>query len=288
MIEAHIKRTVRLKRGCRICLLGLLTMTASTFGEMQAEPGTSRFEIGPEIFRYDYEEPDLMTLKGTMVGIDARWVWTGPRVRTTGQRDALLFGVHGRYAVGEADYDGQLLDEANTPYQVRGIDSTSYELRLLAGYAPQLTDERHTSVWIGFGYRFKDDDSSFDPAGYLRESTYRYFPIIVQHQWTTGDRHRWVMQVEYDLFISGDHVTDLSSIGGPRLSKAQNSGYGVRASLGWIGQSERFEWIVEPFVRYWDIKDSEVVRVTDGRQRFEFFEPANQTWEIGLGGRLIF
>ncbi len=272
----------------RVSLIGLLLSTAPVLGETQSQPGFSRFEIGPEIFRYEYEEPGLMTLKGTMLGIDARWFWTGPRVRPTGQRDALLFGVHGRYAAGEADYDGQLLDEANTPYQVSGIDSTSYELRLLAGYAPQKTEDRFTALLIGFGYRFKDDDSSFDPAGYLRESTYRYIPIIFKHQWSTSERHSWIFQFEYSLFISGEHVTDLSSSDGPRLPKTQNNGLGWRASAGWLGQSERFEWVVEPFVRYWDIDDSEVVRVTDGRQVFEFIEPANRTWEFGVGARLIF
>lgn len=255
-----------------------------------------RWEIGPDAYFYQYEEPGVMELDGLMYGVLGRVSWLIPRMREIHRDegeagplfkdDLLVFRIEGRYAVGEADYDGALLDD--TPYKVSGIDSSSYEFRLLAGYAPGVQHDRMTAFYIGFGYRFKDDDSSFDPAGYKRESTYRYIPILLEHTRTLQNGNDLAFTVEYDHLMSGEQVSDLTSVGGDKLTNDQSSGYGLRGSVAYSGSAQRFDWVIEPYIRYWDIDDSDVALLTDGVSVMGFYEPENNTVELGVSARMVF
>ena len=262
-----------------------------------------RFEIGPELFWYAYEEPGLMDMEGWLYGVDARLSFYHPRVRQIEQpgdtaddqppmmrvrREQFIFVLHGRYAQGKTDYDGALLDEARTPYTISSIDATTYEVRLLAGYAPFMTDTAYTAFFLGFGYRYKDDDSSFDPAGYKRESTYRYLPVALRHYRQTAGGQHWAFSLEYAHLMSGEQISDLRPFDGPRLRKKQNDGFGLRAAAALSGATGRFDWTLEPFVRYWDIDDSELVFVRTPGGVAVFLEPENTTWEVGLSARFVF
>lgn len=260
----------------------------------------SRFEIGPEMFHYHYKESGLMEMDGILMGVDGRWTWYNPRLRhnelpnqhddqppsTSTRQEKLIFHIHGRYAQGQTDYDGQLLDSANTPYRISGIDASTFELRALAGYAPYVSGEAYTAFSIGFGIRFKDDDSSFDPSGYKRESTYRYVPIAVRHTRHSSGGNQWSFALEYDHLMSGDHVTTLPGERGIR--KHQSSGYGIRASFAINGSTGRLDWTLEPFARYWNIEDSNFVFVRTPVGIIQLYEPANTTLELGASVRVLF
>ncbi len=259
-----------------------------------------RFEIGPELFYYAYEEPGVMEMDGWLYGVDARFSWYHPRLRRierasdepdappeiTVRHEKIIFMAQGRYAQGETDYDGALMD--GTPYKVSGIDATTYEFRLLAGYAPFVTETSYTAFYLGFGYRYKDDDASFDPAGYKRESTYRYIPVALRHHREQAHGRYWTFSLEYDFFLSGEQVSDLRPFGGPRLRNTQNDGFGLRAAVALSGTTVQFGWTIEPFIRYWDIDDSEIVFVRAADGVAAFLEPENDTLEAGLSVRLVF
>ena len=260
-----------------------------------------RWEIGPEWFWYYYEEPGLMDLTGWMLGLDGRVTWVIPRRSVlerrneagdlealSGRLDYMLVRLHGRYAAGKADYDGSLLDEARTPYTISNIDASSYEVRFLVGYAPHVRAGHYIAFLMGYGYRYKEDDASFDPAGYKRESTYRYIPLSVEHVRALRPDRSLAFAVEYDHFMSGEQISDLRPFGGPRLRNRQRSGYGLRAAAAWSGTGPRVDWTVEPFVRYWDIDDSDPLLIRVGPTTAVFYEPENTTVEAGLSVRLLF
>lgn len=259
-----------------------------------------RFEIGPELFHYAYEEPGVMEMDGWLYGVDARYSWYHPRLRRIERpgdepddppsivvrREKIIVQVQGRYAQGETDYDGALMD--GTPYTISGIDATTYEFRVLGGYAFSVTDTSYTAFFIGFGYRYKDDDASFDPAGYTRESTYRYVPLALRHHRESASGLQWTFSFEYDLFLSGEQVSDLRPFGGPQLKNTQNDGFGLRAAAALSGELGNVGWTVEPFVRYWDIDDSDIVIVRSAEGMGAFLEPENDTLELGVSVRLVF
>ena len=284
-----------------LCQPVLMVQAEATANDTLIPPDAwYHFEIGPELFHYYYEEPGLMDMEGWLVGVDARFTWISPRLRQIQQpgsspdaapevilrQQNLIIHLHGRYAFGKTDYDGALLDEFMTPYQINGIDTTTYELRAVAGYAPFVTDQSYTAFFIGFGYRFKDDDSSFDPAGYKRESTYRYIPLVIEHHRHMANGLAWSFSIEYDHLTSGEQVSTLPNL--PGINKRQRSGYGLRGAVALHGTTAQFDWRVEPFIRYWDIADSDSVFLRTREGILEVFEPANTTLEIGLSTRVVF
>lgn len=260
--------------------------------------GSNEWELGPEIYLYDYDEPGLMQFDGALIGFGVRFthfarpakqlppdVEIGEAPARTPMPIQWVFRAEGRYAAGSTDYDGQLQD--GTPTSINNVDATSYEGRALFGLSfprPEAT----TTVFLGMGYRFKGDDSSFSSGGYKRESTYSYIPAVLEHVRLLNNDRELAITGEYDLFLSGDQMSDLSSFGAFKITNRQTSGWGVRASIAYSGLWRRYGWTVEPFFRYWNIVDSDSVYLIDGIYIIEFVEPKNTTTELGVATRIRF
>ena len=126
------------------------------------------------------------------------------------------------------------------------------------------------------GYRYLNDDPSFDPAFYERESNYFYIPIGYEFDADQQAGWSWEGRIEFDLLFWGvqkSHFSDLD----PMLSdieKDQDGGYGYRASIKIQHKSKDVIFAIEPFFRYWDIDKSEIVQ--------GWIEPANETTEYGI------
>jgi hypothetical protein len=260
--------------------------------------GWNEWELGPEIYLYDYNEPGLMKYDGALIGFGVRFTHFAQPAKPLPPDDddaeaparrarpiQWVFRAEGRYAAGSTDYDGQLQD--GTPASINNVDATSYEGRALFGLSFPGPEAR-TTVFLGMGYRFKDDDSSFSSRGYKRESTYSYIPAVLEYVRPLNNDRELAFTAEYDLFLSGDQVSDLSTFGAGKITNSQTSGWGVRASIAYSGLWRRFGWTVEPFVRYWNIEDSESVYLIDGLYIIEFIEPKNTTTELGVATRIRF
>ena len=121
-----------------------------------------------------------------------------------------------------------------------------------------------------------NDDASFDPSGYERESNYLYIPL--GYQFDSSHKVGWSFgaTAEFDLFLWGRQRTHWSDFNPvlPDIDYRQNSGYGYRVSLRFQHKSKDAIFTIEPFFRYWDIDKSEVELGT--------LEPANETLEYGI------
>jgi hypothetical protein len=245
------------------------------------------WEIGPEVYHLKYEEPDVMQDKGTLWSVVASYTyrgWAPVSAETPGGR---MLRAEGRYSCGQVDYDGALSD--GTPYTLDGIDLYTCEFRLLAGrddlvkgtilrelYAGATT--MHT-LYAGIGYRYLNDDSSFDPHGYERESNYLYLPAGIE---TISDlKNDWSLGLtgEFDVLLWGlqkSHLGD-AGVSVDDVENRQDLGYGLRGSIRFCKKGEKADFVIEPFVRYWWIDESEV---SEG-----YFEPENDSTEYGI--RLI-
>ena len=244
-------------------------------------PGLRRqaFDIGPEVYSFEYEEPGLMDEEGIFYGIrlgytDREWVPTSQQaIPSDGGR---MMRAEGRFAYGQVDYDGHLMD--GTPYTTGNIDDWAFEGRFLLG-GDWLTSSALNTLYAGVGYRYLLDKMSSDPVGYDRESNYLYVPVGFQLDssselgWSLG------FNAEFDIFIVGVQRSHLSDIGLLDVDNRQDSGYGYRASVKLQHKSKEAIFIIEPFFRYWDIDRSEI--------EFDIFvgpiwEPANETTEYGI------
>jgi hypothetical protein len=237
------------------------------------------WEIGPEISHITYEEPDVMEEKGFMYGIAASYAY----------HNNLMLKAEGRFSYGQVDYDGQLSD--GTSYTIDGIDDYMLEFRGLAGYDFPVLKATIITPYIGFGYRYLNDDSSFDPAGYERESNYYYSPIGIET--ITKLENGWSIGVtfEYDYFWKGIQKSHLSDVD-PGLNNPendQNDGYGIRGSIKFQKKVERLDFVIEPFVRYWDIKESDNADITYYGTYIGYgCEPKNNSTEFGIKFALKF
>lgn len=252
-------------------------------------------EAGAELFYYHYKEPDVMRNAGTMRGVYTTYTYrpSFDDLLYTGVMN--LYKIEGRYSMGEVDYKAENNDE------LKNIDDWSAELRGILG--KEYVDGPFTTIlYSGMGYRYLNDNSSGRLStvgnvtyyGYQRESNYYYLPVgfefsnRINETWSVGiaGEYDWLA---YGLQIS--HLSDGNQFLSTKNDDAQNeqhNGYGLRASLRLIRESNMADLVFEPFIRYWNIEDSEIVRIFVDGAYTNGLEPENNTVETGIKVSLQF
>ena len=234
-------------------------------------------EIGTEAYYFRYQEPDVMKENGSFYGLTTKYTF----------RDKLMFRVEGRTAAGQVDYknSGSMDD----------INDYTIELRGLGGYDFPIFTKTLVTPYLGVAYRYLNDDArgttSTGALGYQRESNYFYSPIGIETM--TGLKNAWslVFTLEYDYFWRGVQKSHLSDAdrGFNDLENDQNHGYGARGSVRLFKKAKNIDFIIEPFVRYWNIKKSEEENVTFAGVIIGYgYEPKNNTIETGINFALNF
>jgi hypothetical protein len=247
-----------------------LLLTTALFAQEKKEV----WEIAPEIFYMEYEEPGIMTNKGTLLGVGVSYAY----------HKQFMFKLEGRASYGKVDYNS-----TNTGSD-KNIPDTLFEIRGLLGYDIKLSESLTMTPYIGLGYRYLQDDSSgtittTGARGYLRASNYYYNPVgietvmVLDHGWSFG------VTAEYDYFLEGRQKSDLSNANSNYndLTNRQNSGYGVRGSIQIRKHVTDHFYFLEPFINYWEIDKSDDANITHAGVIWGYgWEPKNRTTEMGL------
>jgi opacity protein-like surface antigen len=242
------------------------------------------WEVGGQVARYSYEEPDaFVKLTGNRVGGVGAYTFTDAR--------GLFSRFDLRLSYGSLRYEGSGTQDY--------VPDTILEGRAVAGRDFFPSDSVSLSPFIGLGYRYLYDDlqgyTSTGASGYRRYSNYLYAPVGLTMRFRAADR--WVVAptIEYDWFIRGRQESKLSDAGPvdlgdgvarvyPDISNTQRHGRGYRASL----MFEKDHWTFGPWMHYWNIKESDPVVVTTSTLIIRFTEPANWTREYGVELRYRF
>jgi hypothetical protein len=234
------------------------------------------WEFGPDAYYYRYREPD-MKQTGYFYGVEGAYTYRNWMPAYPTYSDIkMMVRAEGRYDWGVVDYDGELQNtetDETIPYAVDNKHDSIGEFRLLFGPEFPKADVVDT-IYSGVGYRVLKDDQSGDPFGYDRRSTYLYWPIGFTTLRNLSGKWLLSLNAEFDLLLWGKQSSDLSGFGFGTIHNDQNSGYGVRGAVGFEYTTKDVAVIIQPFIRYWDIAESEV---DNG-----FVEPKNNTTEIGL------
>lgn len=242
------------------------------------------WEIGPEVSYIKYKEPGVMETKGLMHGVAGSYTYRGWIPISAEESKPLykrMLKAEGRFSYGEVDYDGALLN--GMPYAINSIDDYVLEFRGLVGYDfPQEVSNRNSieglgTIYTGIGYRYLNDDSSFDPAGYERESNYLYAPIGVESIFALDNSWSFAVTVEYDAFLWGKQKSHLGGVFGT-IKNRQKQGHGVRGSIEFQRKGKKVDFVIKPFIRYWYVDESEV----DYAGGLAWVEPENHSTEYGL------
>lgn len=254
----------------------------------------TQFEAGPEAYYFRYAEPNFMKEKGYMYGAFAEYTYrTNWNYHVRSLEDAFtdgnkinMFRFEGRFAAGEVDY------ESEGTGTIDNIDDLNFEVRLVAGYDLPFNADSTTRLTPIFGvaYRYLNDDtggrlSTTGAAGYERESNYFYLPAGLEFH--TECPQGWFLELaaEYDIFVGGkqkSHFEDVSS-GYNTIENDQHDGFGARGSIKLGKRTEKIDFFVEPFFRYWNIDDSDISGITfNGTLVGAGVEPENNTHEYGV------
>lgn len=127
--------------------------------------------------------------------------------------------------------------------------------------------------------------TSTGALGYERESNYFYSPVGLEFMTQVTNKWSFGTMLEYDHFWRGWQKSNLSGVNRNYndLENTQDDGYGLRASLKALRHGENMDFIVEPFVRYWNIKQSDNKDITYAGTVIGFgYEPKNNSTEFGV------
>ncbi|OGW98450.1 MAG: hypothetical protein A2Z81_08360 [Omnitrophica WOR_2 bacterium GWA2_45_18] len=250
---------------------------ANTLQDEAPEKSKKTFELGTEASWIKYEEPDVMEEEGVMGGLNAslseRWA------------NHVVVQADGHINWGSVDYD------SNGTGSIDNISDFLGEARVSAGYDFYVLEASRVTPYVGFGYRYLLDEiggetSSTGALGYDRESNYFYVPIGFETQTAINDSWRLGFTLEYDLFISGKQKSHLEDAiaGLDTLENDQDEGWGARGSIRLTKVSDRFDFFLEPFVRYWNIAQSDTKSITYSGTPIGVvgYEPKNNSTQGGV------
>ncbi len=244
------------------------------------------FDLGYEPYFYQYWESIPIKITGMMNSYYANYAYRPSESNPLNNTVVNTYLFDFRYAFGKATYKGSGVskDEENYNMEIRGMLGKDY----------LLMDDVLFTPYFGFGYRYlynvaNDIRTSDGHYGYDRRSYYYYLPLgfkinvpHLQGPWSAA------FNGEYDIFLRGVQNSDLNAVSPyagvnyPNLSNRQTGGFGIRGSVRLMYSTPKLDFYLEPFMRYWNIDDSEIKTETspDGTS-FTGLEPHNTTKEIG-------
>ena len=217
--------------------------------------------IGAEIYNFKYEE-SIMDEEGIFYGFNLDFTmrpWAADLQADSPPDGGPMFGIEGRAAFGQVDYDGELDD--GTPLTVNNIDDYVLEVRGLIGM-DRLAGEAIHNLYVGLGYRYLNDGLAVHPAGYERESNDLY---IFQWQSLAGVGSQYVGP----WWVDSPWLVRRPALGLPPLRNAgiryfdgdyegavpANLASGLRGRDPHSDRGRRFEPIIHPRSPSWAMKD---------------------------------
>ncbi|MCL2161107.1 MAG: hypothetical protein FWH56_04370 [Betaproteobacteria bacterium] len=279
---------------------GLLLGVVSSFAFMatsfaQDAGKIHNFSIAPEISSYEYKEPGLMKLSGTMYGVSAEYLNNGGVGRI---KNSIPIQLRGRfnYMQGDLQYDGHVANiytGERWSYKAEKKEKNYFfDTAFLGGVEFKLSEKLSVSPYSGFGYRYLLDDnsseSSKNPYPHKRKQTYYYMPIGADWKVPLASGWSLAFNTELDVLLRGKNTTNRYQTRYNPYSEnsernyRQKSGYGLRLSAKAEKNLQSVGVFAEPFFRYWDIAKSNTIRWEDGGYIYESHEPKNKTTEYGL------
>jgi hypothetical protein len=229
------------------------------------------FSLGTEISYIKYNEP-YVEEKGVMYGIVGSYAY----------HNKLMAKLEGKFAYGQMEYDGETW--GGIPLTVSDIPDYMLELRALLGYDFVVKAVTITPN-LGIGYRWlQDNGQKQSNSGYERNSNYCYLPIGIEtvaklaNGWSLG------ANMEFDVFLYGKQRSELSNVdsGYNDPENDQKQGYGARGSISVEKKGKKIGFIIEPYIRYWNVKESGYAYLTSNGIPIGYIvEPNNDSTEIG-------
>lgn len=244
-----------------------------------------QFEVGTQISRIAYREPGAgMSSKGMAYGLFGVYNYRMPG-EYLAARILNVYHLDLNFDFGQMEYTGS--------GRVDNIVDVIIEPRIWVGKDFVFAQDSRCTPYVGLGYRYLMDNfggkiTSTGHYGYDRRSQYLYIPAGIE--WTLVPAYGWELKLngEYDLFLHGWQTSYIHQVPTgtpgetyPDLDNDQTRGYGLRGSVDLIKKGDKMNYVVSPYVRYWNIRQSRVQTASNQFGTIEGYEPANTSLAIG-------
>jgi hypothetical protein len=263
-----------------LIVIGALFIPTITHAELSSLLTQTGNSISLSLSSYQYQEPGIMSLKGSKIGLDILGT------QQIGERGLFIRGGL-RYAFGTVDYNsngsGNATGEPDWYIEARGLVGKDWGVKGMV-----------LSTYTGLGYRFLFNDGRGITSaggqyyfGYRRASNYFYLPMGIIHRCVLNNHARLVNTLEYDHLLAGRQISRLSDggQGDGDATNTQTRGYGLKLSIMY----EKDNLAIGPYMSYWNISQSDVVpSIQNGSQVYKnglpmgWVEPNNNTLEFGF------
>ena len=259
-----------------ICLAAIKPLAAA---------GNKEHSISFEISGYKYQEVNndgekFISIEGERYGLSYEYLSR----KSTEKSSFWSYQVDLSY--GDLIYDGGFQD-GKIKFKVNCRTDWYQEHRLLYGLALPFNDNVFVVMpYLGFGFRglfnrgndydYIKDGNPAKIVGYDRYSLYLYIPLGIILRTELDNDWLFSLNPEFDLFLSGEQTSGIDTNGsGKPLENAQHGGFGFRVSSRVSKKiGDEFAVFLEPFVKYWNIANSDIVN--------GYLEPKNNTVEYGV------
>ena len=182
-----------------------------------------------------------------------------------------MYKLDAKFSYGQVDY-------TSTSGTVNNIPDFMVEFRGVMGKDFYPNQQWLFTPYAGLGFRWLDDEfaSTHASGTYQRVARYLYAPIGLEISHQLNSSWRLGGTGEFDIFFYGRQTSNLSDVdlSLPDVNNSQRRGFGLRGSLKLVKEGEKVDFNIEPFVRYWHIKDSDVAE--------GYYEPNNTSTEFGV------
>lgn len=195
-------------------------------------------------------------------------------------RDKFLFRLDGNASFGDLDYGS-----ANSG-ALNGIRHLLFDARLRVGRP--FGNKNTVTPFAGLGYRYLSEETgmevtSLDVFGPDRRSNYLYTPLGLECMLRLGKKWSVSPSGEYDLFWRGWQFNRANDIDKtlPNIKNVQHDGYGARGSIRLVRNFGHLDFFIEPYIKYWNIENSETSVIQLNSVPVNVIEPAHNSKEWG-------
>ncbi|WP_157643979.1 hypothetical protein [Burkholderia ubonensis] len=174
----------------------------------------------------------------------------------------------GEFAMGKSDYTGSYMGGNYGELHINNLTRSLFEVTGMYKQTAPLW--KGLTAGAGLGYRRLVDNLQEGSGGYKRTNDRLYLILGLEQEF---QMKQWTITpgVQYKHILMSKQKSDL--LGG--VTVRQNDGYGAEASIAFAHKGDKFNTVVTPYYRIWDIKDSNV-------HSTGLYEPRNKTKEFGV------
>jgi hypothetical protein len=233
-------------------LILFLTVFFIPMGSLAEPPRKHMWEISTETSyirnkTMGFSRIPVLKSHAVLYGLGLSYTYNGTLPVLSPKINNCMLKIEGNGSLGRVDNDYVWDDTKEHILEFRG----------LAGYNFSISNKSVVAPYTGLGYRYL----KMDKAGVWNENkfTYLYIPIGIEMDTELGKKWSIGTKLEYDYFLWGEvHVNDKDILGN---KYDQEHGYGLRGFIRFYKKTNKADFSVEPFLKYWNIKESETLSI---------------------------